>query len=146
MSEKFNTNSTPKKGLSKKAKQRLFLEAYAEHANVILSAHAAGVDRTTVYKWLEHDEDFSFAFNQAKEDAKDVLRAEIYRRGKEGWDESVYEAGVLMKTVRKYSDTLLIFHAKMLMPEYRDKQQIDVNTNIRSVETYKVRIPDNGRD
>jgi len=124
----INKNSTPKKDLSTKDRQRLFLEAFSEHANVLLAARAADIDRTTVYTWLEHDEDFSFAYNQAKEDAKDVLRAEIYRRGKEGWDESIYELGVLTKTVRKHSDTLLIFHAKMLMPEYREKSTVDVNS------------------
>jgi len=123
-----DTHPTPKKDLSTKDRQHLFLEAFSEHANVLVSARAAGIHRTTIYDWLEHDEDFSFAYNQAKEDAKDVLRAEIYRRGKEGWDESVYEMGVLTKTVRKHSDTLLIFHAKMLMPEYREKTTLDVTT------------------
>lgn len=134
MSEQFDTNSIPKKRLSKKDKQRLFLAAYAEHANVLLSARAAHVDRTTVYKWLEHDEDFSFAYHQAKEDAKDVIRAEIYRRGKEGWDEPLYQSGILVDRVRKHSDTLLIFHAKMLMPEYREKSTLDVNSLLNSAD------------
>ena len=122
----IDARSTPKKDLSTKDKQRLFLDAYAEQANVMVAAKMAGIHRTTVYVWLETDEDFSFAYNQAKEDAKDTLRAEIYRRGKEGWDEPVYQMGYLAGKVRKYSDTLLIFHAKMLMAEYRDKQQLEV--------------------
>src|SRR6266566_10156247 len=122
-----DTNSTVrKKRLSTKQKQHLFLEAFAEHGNVLLSSQKAGVHRTLVYKWLEHDEDFFFAYNQAKEDAKDVLRAEIYRRGVAGWDEDVYQLGKYRGKVRKYSDTLLIFHTKMLCPEYREKQQLDV--------------------
>ncbi len=123
----LDENLSVKKGLSKKQKQRLFLDTYAEKANVLLAARAAGVSRQMVYLWLEHDEDFGFAFNQAKEDARDVLRAEIYRRGKEGWDEPVFQQGKLIDTVRKYSDTLLIFHSKALMPEYRDKQQVEVS-------------------
>jgi hypothetical protein len=126
-----DNNSTPQKGMSKKARQKLFLEAYAEHANVLLSAKAAHINRTTVYVWLEHDEDFSFAFNQAKEDAKDTLRAEIYRRGKEGWDEDIYQLGKFAGKVRKYDTTLLIFQAKALMPEYRDKQ-IEVNNTVNN--------------
>jgi hypothetical protein len=129
MSEQSNTHATPKK--STKARQKLFLEAFAKHANVLLAAQKAEINRVTVYRWLEHDEDFIFAYNQAKEDAKDVLRAEIYRRGHDGWDESVYEMGVLTKTVRKYSDTLLIFHAKALMPEYREKHQLDITTQMQ---------------
>jgi hypothetical protein len=118
----------PTSSVSTKARQRRFLGAFAEHANVLLAAQAAHINRTTVYVWLEHDEAFSFAFNQAKEDARDVLRAEIYRRAKEGWDEPVWGPTALKGTVRKYSDTLLIFHAKAMMPEYREKSQVDVNT------------------
>src|SRR5260221_1751153 len=121
-----DTHLTPKKDLSTKDRQRLFLEAFSEHANVLVAARAADISRQIVYTWLEHDEDFSFAYNQAKEDAKDVIRAEIYRRGHDGVEESVYQQGVFVQTVRKYSDTLLIFHAKMLMPEYREKTTLDV--------------------
>ena len=130
MSEDIDINATPKKKLSKKEKQRIFLDAYAKNANVLLSAREAGVHRVTVYQWLEHDEAFSFAYNQAKEDAKDVLRAEIYRRGVEGYDEDIYQLSKFAGTVRRYDSTLLMFHAKMMMPEYRDKQHIDVSGNI----------------
>ncbi len=116
-----NTSATPKKRLSTKQKQRLFLASFAQTANVLRAAEEAGVYRTTVYKWQEHDADFDFAFNQAKEDARDVLRAEILRRGYTGWDEPVFQGGRLVGTVHKYSDTLLIFHAKALCPEYREK-------------------------
>ena len=91
----------------------------------MVSARNAGIHRSTVYEWLEHDTDFSFAYNLAKEDAKDILRAEIYRRGVEGWDEKVFQLGLYAGTVRKYDTTLLIFHSKMLMPEYRDKSQVE---------------------
>lgn len=128
--KKLDTNLTSKKGLSKKAKQRLFLEAYAEQANVLIAARAVGISRQTVYDWLEHDEEFSLSYNQAKEDAKDALRAEIYRRGVEGYEEDVYQLGKFAGKVRKYDTSLLIFHAKMLMPEYRDKQQIEHTGNI----------------
>jgi transposase len=122
-------DSTPKKDLSTKDKQRLFLDAYAQHANVMVAARAVGIHRSTVYEWLEKDQDFSFAYNLAKEDAKDTLRAEIYRRAHDGWEEPVYQLGYLAGTVQKYSDTLLIFHSKALMPEYRDKQQVDLTTH-----------------
>ena len=136
---------SPKKSLSKRERQRLFLACFAENANVLLSARAAGISRQLVYQWLEHDEPFSFAFNQAKEDANDVLRSEIYRRAVEGYTEQVVVAGKV-QTVRKYSDTLLIFLSKARMPEFREKQTLDVNTTMKAVEIYKVRIPDNGRD
>jgi predicted DNA-binding protein YlxM (UPF0122 family) len=124
----LDAHPTPEKSLGTKEAQRLFLKVYARHANVMLSAREAGVHRSTIYDWLEKDEDFSFAYHQAKEDAKDVLRAEIYRRAVEGWEEPVFQLGMFAGTVRKYDTTLLIFHSKMLMPEYRDKQQ-DININ-----------------
>jgi hypothetical protein len=128
--ESTDKNLTPKKRQpNKKDAQKVFLASFSQNANVLVSARAAGVSRQTVYSWLEHDEDFHFAYNQAKEDAKDVLRAEIYRRAVEGWEEDVYQLAKFAGTVRKYDTTLLIFHAKMLMPEYRDKQQVDLHTN-----------------
>lgn len=116
-----DSSLTPKKEPTTQDKQAAFLVAFAQTAIVLSSAHEAGISRQTVYAWLEHDEAFSFAFNHAKEDARDVLRAEIYRRAKEGWDEPVWGPTALKGVVRKYSDTLLIFHAKALMPEYREK-------------------------
>lgn len=120
---------TPQKKLTKLQKQALFLASFAETANVLMSARLAGVSRQMVYKWMEHDEPFSFAYNQAKEDANDVLRAEIYRRGKEGYDEQVLVNGKI-QTVHKYSDTLLIFLAKSRMAEFREKQQVEVTGHI----------------
>ncbi len=132
--EELNENSTPKK---RKSKKELFLDSFSECANVMLAARAAGVHRSTIYLWLEHDQDFSIAFNLAKDNARDVLRAEIKRRGVDGWDEEVYQLGHFAGTVRKYSDTLLIFQAKALMPdEYRDRQTVDMNANVTgSVQT-----------
>ena len=129
--ELLHTSETSKKALSKRAKQRLFLDSYAEHANVLLASRVAGIGRATVYHWLENDEPFSFAYNMAKEDAKDVLRAEIYRRGVEGYEVDVYQLCKFAGKVRKFDTTLLIFHAKAKMPdEYRDKQHIDISGNL----------------
>ncbi len=119
-----NTDVTPQKADPK----ILFLDSFTHHGIVTHAARDAGIHRKTVYDWLEHDEDFSFAFNQAKEAAKDEIRAEIRRRGHDGFDEQVLVGGKI-HTVHKYSDTLLIFHAKMLMPEYREKQSIDITTH-----------------
>jgi hypothetical protein len=137
-------SATPKKTRAC-AKQDAFIEVFAQHGNVTQACKAAGVDRSTAYRWKEHDETFLFRYNQALEDAKDALRAEIRRRAVDGWDEKVYQMGVYAGMVHKYSDLLLIFHSKALMPEYREKTQVDINTH-GTVEVYKVRIPDNGRD
>jgi hypothetical protein len=128
----------------KKTKQDIFLEEFGQHGNITMAARAAHVERKTIYRWKENSDRFLLRYNQAFEEAKDNIRHEIYRRGYEGWEESQFSAGKRMGTIRKYSDTLLIFHAKMLMPEYREKQSLEVTTP-GAIEIYKIRVPDNER-
>jgi len=78
----------------------------------------------------EKDETFSFRFKQAQALYDESLRDEINRRAKEGWLEPLVSAGQRLGTVRKYSDTLLIFHSKMRMPEYREKTQVDMTATV----------------
>jgi hypothetical protein len=126
-----DTKATSKKRRpTNRAAQLLFLESFAHNANVLLSAKSAQVNRGTIYKWLEHDENFSILYHQAELDANDVLRAEIDRRGREGWQEDIYQLGKYCGQATKYSDTLLIFLAKARMPEFRDKSQVDVNAQV----------------
>jgi hypothetical protein len=144
-------NSTHKKTrLTTPARKEAFLASFAQHGIVSRACRDADIDRSTVYLWKEHDAAFLVRYNQALEEAKDAIREEVRRRAQDGWDEDVYQLGKYAGTVHKYSDTLLIFHAKMLMPEYRDKQQVELTGPnggpLQSVEVYKVRIPDNGRD
>ena len=122
-------DSTPIK-MRKTAKQTAFLESFAQHGIVTRACKDAGIDRTTVYVWKEHDERFLIRYNLAFEEAKDNIREEVRRRAHDGWDEPLVSAGKYVRDVRKYSDTLLIFHAKMLMAEYRDKQQVDINSQV----------------
>ncbi len=135
---KSDTNPTPKKTRDTKEVQKIFLKAYSQDANVMLSARKAKVHRSTVYDWLEHDQDFSFAYNQAKEDAKDTLRAEIYRRSVKGYDEKVYQLAKFAGKVRKYDATLLMFQSKMMMPEYRDKPLVDPSSQTSERELQKL--------
>lgn len=134
MSEQFYTSTLKKRrrqGQTLKPEQRIkaqatFLAAYEHTANVLRAAEQAEIDRTLVYYWLEHDENFHFAYHIADEAANKHIEAEIRRRAIEGWDEPLISAGKRLGTVRKYSDVLLMFYAKKRIPEYRDKQQSDV--------------------
>jgi len=107
--------------------QATFLAAYAEMGIITSAAAAANISRQCVYEWQEHDETFSLRFHEAEAAANDVLRAEIHRRAVTGWDEPVYQLAKFAGTVRKYSDVLLIFETKRRMPEYRDKQQVELS-------------------
>ncbi len=157
MSEQFYTSTLQKKrrqGQRMTAAQRIraqaqFLDAYERTANILQASEQAEIDRTLVYYWQEHDEQFLFAFNIADKAANARIEAEIRRRAIEGVVEPIisqgqpvyeyepdldeegnqkldskgkpiYKRGPMMM-IRKYSDTLLIFYAKKRMPEYREK-------------------------
>ncbi len=147
MSESSSTSSTRKKGTSvrivgqrltkaqRKEAQEKFLKSFASNGNVRAACLSAGIDRSTVHRWNEHDEQFSMQYNLAKEDVNDTIRGEIFRRAMIGDEKYVVSGGMVVEyqgkplTFRAKSDTLLIFHAKARMPEYRDKQHIDVSAD-----------------
>ena len=140
--------------------QAAFLEAYEHTANVLRAAEQAEISREIVYYWLEHDEQFLFAYNLADKAANAHIEAEIRRRAIEGVVEPLVSQGQLvyeyepvldeqgnqrydkagkpmmkrgaLLTTRKYSDTLLIFYSKKRMPEYREKQQIEHSGSLAS--------------
>ena len=135
--------------------QTKFLKSFAANGNVRVACMAAGIDRSTVHGWTEHDEQFSMQYNLAKADVDDAIRAEIYKRAVLGEEEPVVSMGravyeeipVLdkdgepvmdakgrpkirrgkMLTHKRKSDILLMFHAKARMAEYRDKGPTIVN-------------------
>ncbi len=107
-------------------KKRAFLAAYRETGNVKLACEAGRVGRSSHYRWLEQDPDYAEEFEQAQKDAVDVLEAEARRRAVEGWEEKVgWYKGQAGGTVRRYSDTLLIFLLKGAAPEkYRERLEV----------------------
>ena len=106
-------------------KKRAFLAAYRETGNVRLACTAAQIGRSSHYRWL-NDADYAEEFEQAKKDAVDVLEAEARRRAVEGWEEPVgWYKGQAGGTVRRYSDTLLIFLLKGAAPQkYREREAV----------------------
>ena len=114
--------------------QRAVLAAFRETGNVRLTCKAAGVGRSTHYRWLEKDSEYRAAFNLAKEDATDVLEAEAHRRAVEGWEEAVgWYKGEAGGTVRKYSDVLLIFLLKGLRPE-KYRERVDLRGSLAHID------------
>ena len=79
------------------------MAALRESANVRAACVAAGVVRSTAYKWREEDADFAAEWDAALEDACDLLESTAWQRAHES------------------SDTLLIFLLKAHRPEkYRE--------------------------
>jgi hypothetical protein len=120
----------------RKAAQDKFLLTFAATANVAASCLQAEIDRSTVYKWLEHDEPFTFRYHQAEQDALDVIRAAIQRRGIEGVEEHVLSQGKVVfingkpLMQRRYSDACLLAMAKARVPEYREKVDLNVQGSV----------------
>ncbi len=100
-----------------------FLAAFRETGNVCLACKAAGVGRSSHYRWFEENSAYREAFDQAKEDATDVLEAEAHRRAVHGVVEYVgWYRGEAGGVVRRYSDVLLIVLLKSVLPErYRER-------------------------
>jgi hypothetical protein len=122
---------TRKTRSSKKAPERDwrpdFLTALAAGGHVLQAAKVAGVSRATVYRQRVSDEDFAVAWADAIEESIETLEREMLRRAAEGVEEPVFYMGKQIATVRKFSDTLLIFALKSKRPEiYRDNHQPDV--------------------
>ena len=135
-----------------------FLDSFRLNANVTLACLQAGIDRSQIYRWQEHDNTFAHEFKQAELAANDMLLAAAWQRGVKGVEKPVVSMGkqVYVKgkngkleplMERVYSDSLLALLMKARMPEFREKQSdITVNNNLSGVEIYKIRIPENGRD
>jgi hypothetical protein len=124
--------------------QEKFLKAFSMTANVRAACLSAGISRTTVYEWHEHDQDFSILFKQAELDANDLVRGELFRRAVQGVEKPVVSIGKLVYDkdgkplmVREYSDNLLSLLAKARMPEFREKQQVDLNTTSTNTQDVK---------
>lgn len=103
------------------------------------AASAAGICNTTQWMWRRDDEAFRAAYVRAMEVASELHEDEMFRRASEGVLEPVYQGGRLVGSVRKFSDTLLIFALKGAMPDkYADRQklehsgQVDVVSKLRA--------------
>lgn len=119
----LDLSGTPKTRASKSA----LIAAFGETGAITYAIKAAGVSKQSHYNWLKSDEVYAQAIADAEEAAFELLEQEARRRAFAGVDEPVFQQGKQVGTVRKYSDTLLIFLMKGARPEkYRD------NVNVRS--------------
>ena len=116
----MNTIRTPKK-------EQEFLDALADTCNVRHACSVADIARSSAYLWRQEDAEFAKRWDKAVEIGAEALEDEAVRRAREGWEEPIYYHGTACGTVRKYSDTLLIFLLKGAKPEkYRENAKIEV--------------------
>lgn len=102
-----------------------FLEALVRHGNIGQACVVAGVARGTIYNHQKADPAFDAAFKEANEAHNDLIRSEVARRGIEGDEIWVYDKDIkeFVSGGKRRSENLLMFHAKMRMPEYKDSFQ-----------------------
>lgn len=98
--------------------KRAFLAALIESGgNITKAVKAAKIGRSTHYDWLRDDPEYPALFNEAVRQAGDVLESEAIRRASDGVQEPVFYQGEKCGSVRRYSDTLLIFLLKGARPD-----------------------------
>ena len=109
-----------------------FLTAYARCGILSRAVVATGVPLSTHYKWLRTDPDYGPQFINARRMAGFVLEEEAIRRAHDGVDKPVYQGGKLAGYVKEYSDTLMIFMLKGLLPDiHRERYDVNVNGSLR---------------
>ena len=107
-------------------KMQKFLCYLAILGNRSRAAQAVPVSTTTTWYWRRDDEQFRARYDDAMKIAAELHENEMFRRSSEGVLEPDYQGGKLVGTIRKYSDTLLIFALKGAMPEkYADRQKVE---------------------
>lgn len=95
------------------------------------AARAVGISRGLPHAWAHRDPAFAAKMAEAKAVGElvrlDEIEAEIERRAVKGYEEPVYQKGIRVGTIRKFSDLLLMFRAKKLNPAYRDNSSPFLN-------------------
>jgi hypothetical protein len=147
---------TPKKpAITRNRDWRIpFLLALAESGNVTAACSAAMVDKTTAYERRQTDAEFGRRWKEALSEAADLLELEARRRAEKGVDEPIVYQGELAGqwvdeggnpcqkgtpnakfmplTIKKYSDTLLIFLLKGIRPKkYRETLSVKHSGKIK---------------
>lgn len=101
--------------------QDIFIAQLAKVPNVTLAARKAKMSRAQVYVTRNEEPDFAARWEDALEQGIDMAEGEAYRRAVDGVLEPVFQGGVHVGSVRKYSDGLLQFMLKAHRPDrYRD--------------------------
>lgn len=117
-----NLTSTDTETRVKVVWEEAFLAVLRASGIVRHACEAAGVSRTTAYDRRERHPDFAAAWDEAMEDACDLLEAEARRRALEGVEKPIFWQGEQVATVREYSDTLMTLVLKAHRPEkYRER-------------------------
>ena len=90
------------------SRKKKFIAALTVHGTVYHAAQAAGVSRQTAYRWQREDPEFADQWDEARENAVDVVESTIYQQAVGG------------------NTLAAIFYLKAHRPKYRDRLNIDI--------------------
>jgi hypothetical protein len=127
-------NNAPLDAVDAPLWQEPFLKALAETCNVTLSARAAGISRQCAYQRKAECDEFSSAWDDAIEQAVDLLQAAAWQRAMAGTAKDVFHAGEKVGEIREYSDTLTIFFLKAHRYGYGQAGAISNSIDNRKIE------------
>ena len=98
----------PKMRDKRDRQKKRFIPALEVQGTVLHACKAAGISRQTAYRWQREDPDFAERWDEAKENAVDVVESTMYQQAIGG-------------------NTLAgIFYLKAHRPIYRDRVSIDI--------------------
>jgi hypothetical protein len=105
--------------------EKAFLSKLSKEGNVSAACHAAKISRSTAYERKESDPAFAARWQEALDEAADLLEAEAWRRAFKGVLEPVYQQKEKVGEIRKYSDSLMALLLKAHKPDkYRERTDV----------------------
>ncbi|WP_151086856.1 hypothetical protein [Hymenobacter baengnokdamensis] len=124
-----------------------FLKSMKKLGNVTRACTAAKIGRSTAYDMYEGDADFARDWDEALEEATDLLELEARRRAEKGVRTPIYQGGLLVGHKQMYSDGLMQVLLKANRPQkYKEFSAVDHTTLGREMVGSQIYLPDNGRD
>lgn len=102
-----------------------FIAELRKRGIVLDAAKATRIDRSTAYKLRDTSPEFRAQWDEALDEAADVMEGEAFRRAVKGVRRPVYQSGKRAGYVQEYSDTLLIFLLKGARPhKFREVREL----------------------
>jgi hypothetical protein len=116
-----------------------FLNVFATSGDFLGAALQAGITRATVQVWLEHDDEFTLKFHQAKAAVVDQLEATALDRAMHGAKRirEVWRGDRLIERIIEWSpqETTLLKLLQALRPEiYAEKLQVTQTQIVKTVD------------
>lgn len=108
------------------ADRERFLAVLRETGSVSAASREIGIVRWTAHAARRSNAELARDWQDALDESVDALRREARRRAAEGVEEPVFQGGVEVGRIRKYSDGLLTLLLKAHDPAFRDSTKVDI--------------------